>query len=163
MVWNWKYRSAGIHPERCPRDLMERLRALEPDATVLDLGCGPGNLRAALRMRGWKGHFIGGDVSEQAIATANRAGDSNAEWHVSAIENFPALGRKVNTICLCESIYYVRVGLVPMLLERCRQSLISPGGQILIRIWDADQHREYIALLTRMGAKAAPPIYTLYS
>jgi 2-polyprenyl-3-methyl-5-hydroxy-6-metoxy-1,4-benzoquinol methylase len=163
VVWNWKYRSAGIHPEECPRSLLERLRTLEPDARVLDLGCGPGNLRAALRLCGWNGRYIGCDVSEQAIATANRSGDTNAEWHVSTIEDFPTLDEKVNTICLCESIYYVRVGLVPALLERCRESLISPGGQILIRIWHVDQHREYIALLARMGAEAAPPVYTLYS
>ena len=77
----------------------------------------------ALRSRGWNGHFIGVDVSEQVIEVAKKSRDNNAEWHVSAIEDFPIPDKKVNIICLCESIYYVKPNLVPALLERCRQSL----------------------------------------
>ena len=123
----------------------------------------PGNLRAALRLRGWRGHFIGVDVSKQAIEAARQSEDNNAEWHLSAIEDFPILNKKVSTICLCESIYYVRVGLVPALLERCRRSLASPGGRIIVRIWHTTRHREYIALLSGLGFESALPIYTLYN
>jgi ubiquinone/menaquinone biosynthesis C-methylase UbiE len=110
---------------------------------------------------GWNGRFIGVDVSKQAIEVAKQSGDINAEWHVGSIENFPIPTEKVSTICLCESIYYVKVGQVPALLERCRQSLASPEGLIIIRIWHTDRHREYIALLAGMGAQCHPPIYIL--
>jgi hypothetical protein len=49
---------------------------------------------------------------------------------------------------------------VPALLARCCQSLL-PGGKIVIRISDADRHREYIALLGGLGVQFSPPIYIL--
>jgi trans-aconitate methyltransferase len=160
IMWNWKHQRSSIDPARCPRDLLECLRTLESDSGVLDLGCGAGNLRAALRSRGWNGRFIGVDVSEQVMEIARKSKDSHAEWHVSAIEDFPILSQEVGAICFCESIYYVRPSLVPTLLARCRQSLI-PQGQIVIRISDADRHREYVTLLTGLGVESKPPIYIL--
>jgi SAM-dependent methyltransferase len=159
-VWNWKHQSTGIDPRRCPQDLLEALRTLGADACVLDLGCGPGNLRAALRLRGWKGHFIGVDVSEKVIAVARKAHDSNAEWHAAPIEGFTVPDQKANAVCLCESIYYVKPKSVPLLIDRCRHSLGSPG-RIVIRIWHADRHREYIDILLGLGAQPTPPIYIL--
>ena len=161
LVWNWKHKNASIDLAGCPHELLDCLRTYDSNSAVLDLGCGAGNLRAALRSRGWNGHFIGVDVSEQVIEVAKKSRDNNAEWHVSAIEDFPIPDKKVNIICLCESIYYVKPNLVPALLERCRQSLVSPGGRIIIRIWHTDRHREYIALLSGLGAEINPPIYIL--
>jgi SAM-dependent methyltransferase len=160
MIWNRKHQHSSIDPGRCPQDLLECLRTLGSNSSVLDLGCGAGNLRAALRSRGWNGHFIGVDVSQQVTEIAQKSGDHNAEWYVTAIEDFPSLSRKVDAICLCESLYYVRPLSVPTLLARCRQSLI-PGGRIIIRIWNTDQHREYIALLEGLGVRSSPPIYIL--
>ncbi|WP_158791843.1 bifunctional 2-polyprenyl-6-hydroxyphenol methylase/3-demethylubiquinol 3-O-methyltransferase UbiG [Granulicella sp. L60] len=160
IIWNWKHQRSSIDPARCPQDLLECVRTLESNSGVLDLGCGAGNLRAALRSRGWNGHFIGVDVSEQVMEIAKKSEDSNAEWHVSAIENFPILSQRIDAICFCESIYYVKPLSVPDLLARCRQSLVS-GGRIVIRIWDADLHREYITLLVGLGAQSNPPIYIL--
>lgn len=160
MVWNWKYQSTSIDPEECPHELLECLGTLGSDSGLLDLGCGPGNLRAALRSRGWNGHFVGVDVSRQVIEVAKKSGDSNAKWHVSAIEDFPVPDQKVSAVCLCESIYYVRPAIIPTLIARCRQSLAS-GGRIVVRIWQADQHREYITLLAGLGAQSSPPIYIL--
>jgi SAM-dependent methyltransferase len=160
LVWNLKHRNSGIDPAKCPHDLLGYFRLLEPNSAVLDLGCGHGNLRAALRLRGWNGHFIGVDVSDLAIETAKKSKDNNAEWHVSAIEKFPIPEQKVGAICLCESLYYVNLSLVPALLQRCRQSLVS-GGPIIIRVWSADQHREYLTLLSSLGAQVNPPIYIL--
>ena len=160
IIWNRKHQGSSIDPARCPQDLLECLRTLGSDSAVLDLGCGAGNLRAALRSRGWNGYFIGIDVSEQVTEIAKKSRDSNAEWHVSAIEDYPILSRRVEAICLCESIYYIRPLSVPALLVRCRQSLV-PEGRIIIRIWDADRHREYVALLESFGAQSKPPIYIL--
>ena len=124
------------------------------------MGCGSGNLRAALRSRGWDGYFIGVDVSEQAIEVARKSEDDSAEWYICAIEEFPILNRKVSVICLCESIYYVPLRSVLNMLLQCSQFLIS-GGRIVVRIWHADRHREYVALLVGLGARCDPPIYVI--
>jgi SAM-dependent methyltransferase len=160
IIWNRKHQRSSIDPDRCPQDLLEALRTLSSSASVLDLGCGAGNLRAALRSRGWKGRFVGVDVSEQVTAIAQKSADQDAEWFVSAIENFPILEAKVDAICLCESIYYVKPLSVPALIARCRQSL-APGGRIFIRIWDTEQHQEYVGLLEGLGVQSKAPIYIL--
>lgn len=160
LVWNRKHRNASVNPADCPHDMLDSLTTLDPNAAVADFGCGIGNLRAALRVRGWKGHFIGIDTSDRAIQEAKRFEDSNAEWHVSTIEDFPGLTQKVSTICFCESIYYVPPKLVPAVLERCQQALGS-GGRILIRVVHKDRHPEHVALLTKLGAQAQPPLYVL--
>ena len=160
MVWDRKHLSTRIDPEGCPHDLLECLRTLDSNAGIADFGCGAGNLRAALRSRGWKGHYVGVDTSERAIEVARKSEDSNAEWHVSTTEDFPILTQKVSTICFCESIYYIQTKSVPTVLARCHQSL-SPGGRIVIRIYHTDRHREYIALLVGLGAQCKPPIYSL--
>jgi SAM-dependent methyltransferase len=140
IVWNWKHRNNFTDPARCQKELLESLDSLEPDSGILDLGCGAGNLRAALRTRGWNGHYVGIDVSEKAIEIAKKSGDGNAAWHVVAIEHFSILENKVSTICLCESLYYVTPRSVPALIEKCRQSLASSDGRIVIRIWNAERH-----------------------
>jgi SAM-dependent methyltransferase len=160
IVWNWKHRASSTEAALCPHDLLENLSTLKAEGALLDLGCGPGNLLAALRLAGWKGQFIGMDVSEKTIEIAKKSGDANAEWHVSAIENFPIPNQKVSIVCLCESIYYANVGAVPSLLARCRECL-EPGGRIVIRIWHAAEHQEYIGVLSSLGAQANPPIYVL--
>ena len=49
------------------------LSSLLPDQTLLDVGCGPGNLTIDLARRLPRGHVTGIDVAEAAIAAANQA------------------------------------------------------------------------------------------
>lgn len=161
IVWNRKHMSTSIDPAGCPEDLLENLRSLDPGSSLLDLGCGTGNLRAALRLRGWSGHFIGVDVSTAAIETAKTAKDPDAEWHVSTIDSFLPIAAKVDVVCICESLYYVDLSAVPDLLERCRQALVYPKGRTVVRIAHLDRHREYVELLLRSGGYASAPLYIL--
>jgi 2-polyprenyl-3-methyl-5-hydroxy-6-metoxy-1,4-benzoquinol methylase len=160
LVWNRKHKNAALDPAGCPHEMLDSLTALDPNASLADFGCGTGNLRASLRSRGWKGHYIGIDTSDRAIEEAKRYEDHNAEWHVSTIEDFPDLTQKVSTISFCESIYYVQPKFVPGVLARCQQSL-APGGRILIRVAHTERHVEHIELLKQLGAHAMPPIYVL--
>ena len=157
LVWNRKHRNAALDPAGCPHEMLDSLTELDPNASLADFGCGTGNLRASLRSRGWKGHYIGIDTSDRAIEEARRYDDGNAEWHVSTIEGFPGLAQNVNVICFCESIYYVQPKLVPPVLARCQKALAS-DGRILIRIAHTGRHPEHIALLAKLGAQSNPPI-----
>jgi SAM-dependent methyltransferase len=159
-VWNWKHRNHSIDSSKCSTDVLRILSTLEPHSRLLDLGCGTGNLLAALRNRDWKGYFIGVDVSERAIKQAKQYKDLNAEWHIGAIEDFRSILPKVDAICMCESIYYAKITDVSHLLGECRKSLL-PSGRIIIRIWNAINHKEYVELLSVLGAQSIPPIYIL--
>jgi SAM-dependent methyltransferase len=61
----------------------ELVRLLEddPDASVLDYGCGYGALRSYLRARGHRGPYIGFDISQRMIDAARAGGsDANAQF-----------------------------------------------------------------------------------
>jgi SAM-dependent methyltransferase len=58
------------------RELMRLLEG-DPDAGVLDYGCGYGALRSYLRERGHRGRYVGFDISQRMLDAA-RAGCSDA-------------------------------------------------------------------------------------
>ncbi|KAL7941973.1 S-adenosyl-L-methionine-dependent methyltransferase [Trichoderma barbatum] len=58
-------------------DLLQRPLSKE-DASVLDLGCGNGELLFALRDDGWEGRMLGVDYSAQSVALASRIGEGRA-------------------------------------------------------------------------------------
>ncbi len=161
IVWNVKHRATPIDANSCPKDILDQMGRLSPDGRLLDFGCGAGNLRQALRQRGWRGHYTGVDVSEQALKIAKSAGDQSAEWHECAIEKFATQGRKFDLICFCESIYYVRISQIPGLLRSCREAMATSNSRIVVRICDPVRHNEYVQLLMQQDAETIPPIYLL--
>jgi SAM-dependent methyltransferase len=60
-----------------------RLIEEDPDASVLDYGCGYGALRSYLRERGYRGPYIGFDISERMIETARANAGNDAALFVS--------------------------------------------------------------------------------
>ena len=52
---------------------LARLIEGEPDASVLDYGCGYGALAGYLRQRGHRGSYLGFDISEQMVRAARAA------------------------------------------------------------------------------------------
>jgi SAM-dependent methyltransferase len=78
--WN----GAESHERRHAQFL--RLLAADPDASVLDLGCGFGDFLRFLRASGHRGRFIGYDVAASMIekARALYGEDHDRQWHVGA-------------------------------------------------------------------------------
>ncbi|MFJ9949297.1 methyltransferase domain-containing protein [Kitasatospora sp. NPDC091207] len=64
------------------RDLLARVPALphEPAATILDIGCGPGNSTAVLRERWPAARITGVDNSAEMLATARTEGEPTADY-----------------------------------------------------------------------------------
>jgi SAM-dependent methyltransferase len=64
-----------------------RLIEAEPEASVLDLGCGYGAFLDFLRAHGHRGVYVGWDVAPEMIAAARaQHGDgSDRSWHVGAV------------------------------------------------------------------------------
>lgn len=158
LVWDRRYQNAKTNPDTCPRDLLGHLSSIDRSASVLDLGCGAGNLLVAMRRRGWAGHFTGVDVSEQAIETARNIGDAKAQWHISTIEDFNISPGAFKAISLCETIYYVRQSRLEETLAKCLAGL-APAGALYIRIVHADCHRHYVERLKSIGARFEAPMF----
>ena len=115
LAWDFKHRRDTTDAGSCPQDFVEFLiPRLNAQSRIVDLGCGQGNLLAALRLLGWKGEYYGVDISPKAIAIAAGMRDSSARFCVSPIEDFPVMD--ADAVCFLESLYYVRD--IPAVISR---------------------------------------------
>ncbi|WP_416237817.1 methyltransferase domain-containing protein [Streptomyces sp. NEAU-W12] len=95
------------------------------EGTVLDVGCGPGRLVAALGARGRRG--LGIDVSEAAVARTVRCGGQALRR--SVFDPLPGTGRWGTALLMDGNIGIG--GDPPALLARMAQ-LLLPGGLLLV-------------------------------
>lgn len=101
------------------------------EGTVLDIGCGPGRLVAALAALGHRA--LGVDVSPAAVARTTRAG--GPALCRSVFEQLPAEGRWGTALLIDGNI---GIGGDPgVLLERTAQ-LVAPGGLLLVEVAPVD-------------------------
>jgi predicted TPR repeat methyltransferase len=149
MTWEVKYGLLGYSFPAAPRDVIEHLiSTLSPRGNVLELGCGSGTLLHGLRQAGYAGHYCGVDISQSAIGKASQRGDQKSSWIVSDIESFrsPFLW---DAIVMVESIYYLQLTALSSVLRRI-SSMRTPDGSLVVRVHDAEKHREYINELYRV-------------
>jgi SAM-dependent methyltransferase len=116
---------------------------------VLDVGCGPGRLTAALTERGIPA--LGVDISRAAVAQARQAGA--AALHRSVFDPLPGLGRW-KTVLLADG--NIGIGGQPArLLYRCAQ-LLAPDGQVLIEAETSDVDEQLTAWLEHPDGRRGP-------
>jgi SAM-dependent methyltransferase len=102
--------------------LLARLRG-----PVLDVGCGPGRLVAALRARGVVAHGI--DAAPAAVARARRQGV--AIWTQSVFDPVPDEGRWSSVLLLDGN---VGIGGDPVRLLLRSAALLKPRGVVLVEL-----------------------------
>lgn len=125
-------------------DDLERLILARCEAPVLDVGCGPGRLVAALNARGVPA--LGIDVSRQAVEQTRRRGAMALRRAVE--DPVPAEGRW-GTVLLADGS--IGIGGDPgALLRRCRL-LVGPRGLVLVETDDAVGPRTVAALAPTCG------------
>ncbi|MBX3313713.1 MAG: methyltransferase domain-containing protein [Actinobacteria bacterium] len=108
------------------------------DAPVLDLGCGPGRLVAALAEMGTPA--LGVDASPSAVEVARRTGAP--VLCRSLFDRLPGEGRWRSVVLLDGN---VGIGGDPVRLLRRVADLLAPGGEAIVETDDDSQ-------LTRVGA-----------
>ncbi|MEV2247311.1 methyltransferase domain-containing protein [Streptomyces sp. NPDC049970] len=94
------------------------------EGTVIDIGCGPGRLVAALAGRGH--HALGIDVSEAAIGRTQRIGGSALRR--SVFEPLPGEGRWGTALLIDGNI---GIGGDPRALLRRVAAVVAPGGLLI--------------------------------
>lgn len=94
------------------------------EGPVLDIGCGPGRLVAALAARGHRA--LGIDVSEAAVARTLRLGGS--ALHRSVFEPLPGEGRW-GTVLLVDG--NIGIGGDPRRLLQRTAAVLAPGGLLI--------------------------------
>lgn len=148
--WNIKYALLGYSQPQAPADVVNRLlRSADQSFSILDLGCGNGNLLRSMRAGGWQGYYCGVDVADAAVSTAEKIRDQRSAWVVSTIQDITS-PFCWDFIVLTESIYYVPLFAIPETLTRL-EAMLVPGGEIIVRIHDFVRHEAYVEALSMFG------------
>jgi SAM-dependent methyltransferase len=117
---------------------------------VLDIGCGPGRLVAALAARGHRA--LGVDVTPEAVARTVRAGGS--ALCRSVFDPLPREGRW-GTVLLIDG--NIGIGGDPAALLRRAARLASPVGSLLVEVATADvDERVEVHIDDGRGGRGAP-------
>lgn len=111
-------------------------RTVSPSASVLDLGCGTGVLRAWLGGDGDR-RYLGIDVSEVAVRKAREAASGSARFEAADVATFqPDAGERFDVVVLNEVLYYVAD---PGALVRRCSGFLAPGGMIVLSMFRSSE------------------------
>jgi 2-polyprenyl-3-methyl-5-hydroxy-6-metoxy-1,4-benzoquinol methylase len=106
------------------------IRTLGPAASVLDVGCGEGNLSHWLFESG-KRRYMGVDVSRVAVLEARAHSSSEARFEIADAATFDP-GEQFDIIVLNEVLYYMAEPEV--VLERY-EAFLRPEGRLIISMY----------------------------
>ena len=109
-------------------DLVTRIDATDP-ATVVDLGCGPGNLTGLLAERWPDAHVVGLDSSPEMIEKARGLGQ-HVDYDVADLRDWRA-ERPVDVLVSNATLQWVpgHLELLPSLVEA-----LAPGGWLALQV-----------------------------
>lgn len=138
------HRPLPVHEWTADASPLEQGLLARIDGPVLDLGCGPGRLVAALAERGITA--LGVDSSPSAIGLARQRGAAVLER--SVFDRLPGIGRWRTTILLDGNIGIG--GDAARLLGRCGE-LLAPGGSALVEVDPPGHPTEVVEVRLEMG------------
>ena len=143
---------------RLQSGVLRALEGLPPQASVLDLGCGNGELAAELQRRGHSGAYVGLDSSEPLLRLARRQPVPSIWRFVRADLTEPDWGERVLVLPLIEgpplvekpsgqAAAFDRVFAFAVLhhipgdefrtrLLRQVHGLLAPGGRLTLSVWN---------------------------
>jgi SAM-dependent methyltransferase len=116
----------------------ERIERWAYGGSILDLGCGSGS--TANEMEGDTfSHYIGVDISEVAVAKAQKRTEENGRGSKCQFVQGDVLSyepsQKFDVILLRDSIYYIKRPQIKVVLTRYAR-WFTPDGVFIVRIWN---------------------------
>ncbi|HXH80368.1 trans-aconitate 2-methyltransferase [Nocardioides sp.] len=110
-------------------DLLARVGASAP-TTVIDLGCGPGNLTQLLAERWPDARVSGLDSSTEMITAARASGGADIEWAVADLRDWTA-PEPVDVLVSNATLQWVpdHLSLLPRLVDQ-----VAPGGWFAFQV-----------------------------
>ncbi|MCL1693443.1 MAG: methyltransferase domain-containing protein [Actinomycetia bacterium] len=139
MTWDPnQYLRFADHRSRPGIELLARVPDIDP-RTIVDLGCGMGNLTSLLAARWPNARVIGLDSSAEMIDRA-RSDHPELEWAVASVDDWEPVG-SVGLIYSNATLHWLDDH--DRLFSRLRSHL-SPGGVLAVQMpdnWTASTHR----------------------
>lgn len=108
--------------------------------TLVDVGCGAGQLLALCRERGWKG--IGYDLSEEAVAYARAKG---LDAYVQPWPPCPLADESVSAVTFINALDHL---LDPFAAIEEGRRILKPGGWLYVRVPNAPVQARLLQLLS---------------
>lgn len=124
------YETVRANPEkyRIRDDWLPR----DPDAAILDIGCGWGNLLLSLWVSGYR-NLTGVDMSETMCAIAKSNLPDEVDICCADATVFLATGQKIyDVITIFDTLEHLTIEKAAVLLHQCYKAL-APGGSIVVR------------------------------
>jgi len=143
----WTRISSGMVYAPFARKIVERLAPLESDATIVDLGVGPGLLSIELHKLWPQAKIIGVDPSDEMLniarKNADEAGVSNFETRLGKAEEMPIESNSVDLVVSQSSLHEwenPQKGISEVF------RVLKPGGSLILkdynRAWLSDWKRK---------------------
>lgn len=145
--------SLGLDVDRwtASADAVDELVVSRCEPPVVDLGCGPGRMVAALSRSGRAA--LGVDISAVAVATSRSRGGLALQRHIA--DRLPGEGRWGTALLLDSNIGLG--GNVEALLRRCR-ALVGAGGLIICEVDPEPDRYEVESVVMTSGGVSCPPM-----
>lgn len=128
MAPRYDAQSARYMDTAYPLTIAAAKRAISPDDTVIDIGCGTGIVTLAIASS--TAHIVGVDIAAAMIDVAKQKaedqGITNVAFHIGDTTDQPSLGFDV--VLLCNLLHYV-TDPAAQLQEAYR--LLKPGGTLI--------------------------------
>ena len=148
----WARAGKGESMERGHRPVGEQAIArmrVNPEARVLDVGCGSGWATRLLADYAFEGRVTGIDISDEMVQLARESSQShvNVDYEVASAEKLPFADNEFSHAFSMESLYYYR-NILQALKEIHR--VLKPGGLFVAVVdlyWENEATHQWIDTL----------------
>ncbi|HXI26396.1 MAG TPA: methyltransferase domain-containing protein [Pyrinomonadaceae bacterium] len=149
---DWARAGKGADMERGHRPVGEQAIAkmrVNPEARVLDVGCGSGWATRLLADYASNGRVTGIDISDEMVQLARESSQShaNVDYEVASAEKLPFANNEFTHAFSMESLYYYRN--IPQALKEIHQ-VLKPGGLFVAVVdlyWENEATHQWIDTL----------------
>jgi len=158
--------------QRLQPGVLKMLKSIKPEISILDLGCGNGELAHTLAQNGFRGRYLGLDFSTELLAVARRGvigfsnfsfiqrnlGDSG--WHVGLIDQTSAekFGPQsgFNVIFAFAALHHIPGKETHLQILKTIRFLMAPEGRFIHSNWqflNSERLRKRIHPWSEIGLK----------
>lgn len=149
-----EYRENTAHHRAFDPPALWRL-GLDSGDSLLDVGCGAGDLTEALSNRYPQAEVVGIDASPSQIEQARRRGHPRVHFEVRRVQDLRWEGR-FNAVVSIACLHWIPVDEHPLVLERIFRALV-PGGRLIASFAAEENIAEIRKIIFSVAAR--PPFH----